>query len=284
MLFYKKIIDRKRIILLSTLVFVGSVFPALWYYWVIPQWGGNGVILGIFDNQISFSRIREIVWFHFSAALPELYLNYATVLFFIIGIYFLVVNFKAKALLFFPYLFLLLLLLCYFLYEINMIDVVHDYYMFPFLPFILIIAVAGFKFIFQSKLKWIKILASIAFIIMPLTAYLRIQQRWDTNNPGFEVSYLKYKNEINAFLPKDAICVVGNDNSGFITLYYLNRNGWTFNDNKISLDLIEKYEKEGADYLIYNDSINHLSDSLNINLEAPHNKFGNLLFFQIGKK
>lgn len=151
MLFYKKIIERKRIILLSSLVFVSSVFPALWYYSVIPQWGGNGVVLGIFDNQISFSRIREIVWFHFSAALPELYLNYATVLFFIIGIYFLVVNFKAKALLFFPYLFLHLLLLCYFLYEINMIDVVHDYYMFPFLPFIL-----------------------ITFIIMPLTAYLRI--------------------------------------------------------------------------------------------------------------
>jgi len=63
--------------------------------------GGNGVIFGIFDNQISFSRIIEIVWFYLSAALLELYLNYATVLFFIIGIYFLIVNFKEKALLFF---------------------------------------------------------------------------------------------------------------------------------------------------------------------------------------
>ena len=137
--------------LLFAFLFVSILIPASWYFWVIPQWGGNGVVLGIFDNQISLTKIKEIIWFHFSAALPELYLNYATVLFFIVGVYFFMLNLKKNKLRFIPYLTALFLLICYFLYEINMIDVVHDYYMFPFLPFIFIIAIAGFMHIYQTK-------------------------------------------------------------------------------------------------------------------------------------
>jgi hypothetical protein len=282
--FYSKKISANKTIQLFAFVFVFTLIPAAWYFWVIPQWGGNGVVLGIFDNQISLTRIKEILWFHFSAALPELYLNYATVLFFIAGVYFLIINLKKIKLLFIPYLTALFLFICYFFYEINMIDVVHDYYMFPFLPFIFIIATAGFIYIIRSKIKWLKILATIAFFIMPLTAYLRIQQRWDIESPGFEVSFLKHKKEINDFLPPFSKCIVGNDNSGFITLYYLNRKGWNFNDNKIDISTVKKYENEGADYFIFNDSINQLNDSLILYLGAPQKKVGNLTFFQIGKK
>lgn len=282
--FYFRKISGNKTILLFAFLFVSILIPASWYFWVIPQWGGNGVVLGIFDNQISLTKIKEIIWFHFSAALPELYLNYATILFFIAGIYFMVLNLKKNKLLFIPYLTVFFLFICYFLYEINMIDVVHDYYMFPFLPFIFIIAVAGYVNIFQSKFKWIKVVATVAFIIMPLTAYLRIQQRWDNESPGFEVTYLKYKKEINDFLPIQSKCIVGNDNSGFITLYYLNRKGWNFNDNKIDFSTVKKYENEGANYFIYNDSINQLNDSLILYIGGPQKKVGNLTFFQIGKK
>ena len=284
LLFYQKIIDREKSIFLTSSILLCSIFPVLWYKWVIPQWGGNGIVLGIFDNQIPLSRIKEIIWFHFSASLPELYLNYATVLFFIFGIYFLVLKFKEKNILIYPYIAVLFLFLCYFLYEINMIDVVHDYYMFPFLPFLFLTAVAGFICIFQSKLKWLKIVATFAFILMPLTAYLRIQQRWDMNNPGFEVSYLKYKKEINNFLPKDAICIAGNDNSGFITLYYLNRKGWNFSNNQISLVNLKKYELQGANYFVYNEPITQLNDTVISYLGAPKNKIGNLTFYEISKK
>jgi len=282
--FYFKKVSSSKTIQLFAFVFVSILVPASWYYWVIPQWGGNGVVLGIFDNQISISKIKEILWFHFCAALPELYLNYATILFFIVGIYYTVIKFKESKYLYIPYLSSLILFICYFLYEINMIDVVHDYYMFPFLQFIFIIAVAGFIYISQTKFKWLKVIATIAFFIMPLTAYLRIQQRWDNESPGFEVTYLKNKKEINDFLPAQAKCIVGNDNSGFITLYYLNRKGWNFNDCKIDISIVRKYENEGADYFIFDDSIHKLNDSLVFYLGVPQKIVGNLIFFQIGKK
>jgi len=282
-LFNKQKVNRKNTIQLGAFLLIILCIPSLWYFWVIPQWGGNGVVLGIFDNQISLTKIKEILWFHFSAALPELYLNYATVLFFLLGIYFILLNFKKNRFLYIPYLSALFLFISYFLYEINMIDVVHDYYMFPFLPFMFILAVAGFIYIFQTKLKWLKIIATIAFFIMPLTAYLRIQQRWNNKSPGFEVTYLKNKKEIHDFLPTQAKCIVGNDNSGFITLYYLNRKGWNFNDNKIDVSTVRKYENEGANYFIFDDSIHKLNDSLVLYLGVPQKKVGNLTFFQITK-
>lgn len=71
---------------------------------------------------------------------------------------------------------------------------------------------------------------------------------------------------------------------GFITLYYLNRKGWNFNDDKIDVSTIKKYENEGANYFIFNDSLNLLNDNLVLYLGVPQKKVGNLTFFQIGKK
>lgn len=222
--------------------------PVVWYAWVIPGWQGTDVVAGIFDNQFPVEKLLRFALDNLVSTLPEMLLNYASLPFFIAGFYFIFtrkayknVQFKLLAALGFA-------ASAYFFYELNMIANVHDYYLFPFVPLLFILVCYGALHVLKgpAKMMWP---ALFLLFLMPFTAYLRIQNSWNPESPGFNRDWLKYKNELRAAAPDDALCVVGNDDSYQIFFYHINKKGWAFTENRLNAPLLKGMISEGAQYL-----------------------------------
>lgn len=233
-------------------VFGSLVLPLAWYVTVIPQWQ-NGIVAGVLENQASWLTILDYCQHNLISTLPELLLNYGSVLFFLAGFYFL---YQRKA--YQDDRFLLLVcwsagVLAYFFFEINMIEKVHDYYLFPFYPLLFMLVSYGAYHLFQLHRIGFKILVVVLLLLLPVTAYLRMQVRWDENEPGFNKDLLVYKKELRAAVPKDALVVAGNDDSHFIFLYYIDKKGWAYEKDKLTAGELRWMVDQGAEYL-YTDS------------------------------
>jgi hypothetical protein len=202
---------------------------------------------------VPWATVLEYLRFNVISTLPEVLLNYGSLLFFMAGFWFLAKN-KAFKNAMFPVLAVLgLSVIGYFLYEVNMIANVHDYYLFPFLPLLFMLVSYGAFNMLKQPNKFVRYLAIMLLLILPLTAYLRMQVRWDLDSPGFNKDLLTYKQELRNAVPKDALCVVGSDESHYIYFYYVDKKGWGFDQDKLDLQTLKKMIGEGAGYL-YSDS------------------------------
>ncbi len=237
--------------------FLFFIIPAcVWYITVIPKWD-NGVVKGALDIKQNMSAWLYILWGNVSSSLPELLINYASVLFFIAGLYFTFRNKLYRNNKFYPFLFWGISIILYFLYELNMIDTVHDYYLFPFLPPIFILVAYGaYRLLLADKLY--RIVSLVCLCVLPLTAFLRIDSRWDTQDPGFNPVYFKYEKELRNLTPQNAYCIVGNDPSHYILLYYIDRKGWAFDYDRLDGDQLSYYVSKGAKYLFLD---SHIDDN-----------------------
>ena len=245
----KKNKHNKRYYTQAFTVFGFSVFPILWYAYVIPTWGENPVVKGIFNDFKSIQVAFDNALHHFIATLPELLINYGSVLFFLAGFYFL---YKKKAYRNKNYLLLLTLgltLTLYLLFEAKGIGKIHDYYLFPFFPLIFILVAYGGYHLFTSKSRNVQWLTILLLSILPLTCYLRMVGRWDLNSPGFNKDLLVYKEELRSATPKEDLVIVGNDKSGYIFLYYIDKKGWNFDSDNLSPASVERSIDMGAKYL-----------------------------------
>lgn len=233
-------------------VMVFFVFPAAWYITVIPSWSGNGIVKGITDNTFSVEVLWDYLQHNLVSTLPELLINYGSVIFFLAGFFFL---FKYKSFLsplFLPLMALSISVLFYFFFELNMIAKVHDYYLFPFYPLIFMLVAYGAYNIFAQS-KTAKAFTFCLLLILPVTAYLRMHKRWDTNSPGFNKDLLIHKDALRSAVPKSSLCLVGNDNSHFIFFYYIDKKGWIINDEELNNISIKNMIASGAEFL-YSDS------------------------------
>jgi len=252
LLFWKKITPQKKHFSFL-IIYVLQLLPLAWYASVIPTWEGNDVAKGMFTNQESFSDLFAILSGTLISTLPELLLNYAAVPLFLFGIYqFFKLKIYQKKL--FPIFVILLLgLVAYFLFEMNLIGLIHDYYLFPFLPLLfLMVGFGGFQ-LWMMKQRWGKILVLVAILIAPLTAHLRISSRWNADDVGFNKDFLSYKKELQQAVPDDALCVIGNDVSGHILFYYTHKKGWRFQKDDLSVNVLKSFINDGAEYF-YSDS------------------------------
>lgn len=222
------------------------LLPVIWYISVIPGWHGNGVTSGIMDNQISMISMLDIFQHNLVSTLPELLLNYGSVPFFIAGFYYFFKERLASRKDFILLLALSLGLSAYFIFEINMIAKVHDYYLFPFFPILFILVGFGAYKMLQEKSKWIVYFAWLLLVSLPIFTEVRMLSRWNPENPGVNKDLFNHKNELRNAVPKDALCVVGNDISHFIMLYYVDKKGWCFHDSKPDLT---NMINQGAEYL-----------------------------------
>jgi hypothetical protein len=220
---------------------------------VIPQWKGNGIVSGILDNKDSFSKISGYFIHNLISTLPELLLNYGSLLFFIMGFYYLIKHKAYKHPLFPIFVTWGLSIIAYFIFEINMIANVHDYYLFPFLPILFMLVSYGAFYMYSNSNRRLRQIAIILFLILPFTAYLRMQGRWNSAFPGFNTDLLTYKNELRNAVPKNELCIAGNDISHSIFFYYIDKKGWGFQNDELNADHLKNMISNGARYL-YSDS------------------------------
>lgn len=227
------------------------LLPAIaWYVSVIPEWKGNGVVAGVLDTSTyTLAGVLHILTGTLVSMLPEMLLNYAATPLFIAGLYFFTKGKLWRHRYFMLLLFLLLAVAAYYFFEINMIGLVHDYYLFPFLPLLFIAVAYGAYRLLATEKKWQRVVVPILLAAMPLLAMARIDGRWGTENPGFNKVYYHHKEELRKLVPEGEYCVVGNDESGFILLYYLDRKGWTYKSDMLNEHDLRYFITCGAGYL-----------------------------------
>jgi len=215
----------------------------IWYLCVIPTWEGNGVVKGIMDNDKTVLQLLDIFQFNLFSTMPELLVNYATVPLLIIGFYFLMKRLDIKNESQNSLVWIGVLLITYFLYEMHLIDKVHDYYLFPFLPILFLIVSFAIQTISNTSNSNLKYFILLGFIICPITAYLRCNTRWNNESPGFAKEYLFYKKQLQQIIPDTAKVLICGDGSRSIVLYHLQRKGYSLGTNEMK----EKDIKEGLD-------------------------------------
>lgn len=228
------------------------LFPAgCWYLWVISGWKGNGILTGFMGTEnTGIMEMLNILQANLVSTLPELLLNYGSLIFFITG---LIVVFRFKLYKTERGMYLASLgmaVIAYFIFEMNMIGTVHDYYLFPFLPLLFILVGFGFNVLMKKQSGFVKGFAGFCLIILPITAFLRINDRWNTKSPGFNKDLYSFKTEFRNSIPDDAFCIAGNDRSTHIWPYYLHRKCWSFTDNTIKEEVFVAYCNMGAKYLV----------------------------------
>ena len=257
-----------KLLVKLALTFLIALVPALlWYIKAIPTWKGNGITNGMLNNQKDWITILDYMQFHLISSLPELLTNYAACAFLFAGTYYCIKHFKRSATVktYFP---LFILTVIYFLFEVNMIEKTHDYYLMPFIPLVFLVVAKGIQVLYESKFK---IIVFIGLALVPLTAWLRIDHRWNTNEPGFNTDYLNYGNYVQSKISDKDLCIIDFDESRFISLYYLKRNGFSLSENELNEALLTELYNKGAKYLI--------TENLSLNL----NSFSTFNFQQIFK-
>lgn len=244
----------RNILKVMALAIAGAILIApalLWYAWVIPQWTGNGVVKGILDSTAEdIPLIVKSIGKNILSILPELLLNYAAVPFFLVGILQIIRQKLYWHPLAFPFGMLALGVGAYFVFEINMITSIHDYYLFPFLPGIFLLVLIGLRHLGNVNRPGWRVLALCLLLALPATAGLRAYGRW--SEKGMPVGLLSNVDALRAAVPADARIIFGNDLSPHISLYHLRHFGWTLDESDVNPEKFEDWLKKGAAYLYCN--------------------------------
>lgn len=242
--------------------------PALmWYVWVIPQWTGNGIVKGVLESSAhDIPALFGIFWGNLVSIFPELLLNYAALPIFLMGTLSIFSKKLYRHPLAMPFGLMLLGVVAYFVFEINMITTIHDYYLFPFLPGIFILVAIGFKPMWE--VRWMRALLVILLFVLPITAGIRCYVRWELK--GMPADLVVHGENLRNAVPKVARIIYGNDFSPHISLYHLHHFGWTMHEKEFNAEKFRLWLEKGARYFYCN------SRSLEANeVVAPH--LGNLI-------
>lgn len=238
----------KKLFFDGIVAFFSLIFPLWWYLTVIPEWGENMVIKGMLNNGDSANQLFDYLQHNLVSTLPELLLNYGSVIFFLAGFYFLFRNKAWKNRSFLPLATAGLLIICYYLFEANAIAKIHDYYLFPFMPLLFVLVAYGAFQLYNTGKKW-RYAVLVILLVLPVTCFLRMQTRWDEKSPGFNPDLLAYRNELRTAVPANDLVVAGNDDSHFIFLYYIDKKGWGFDHDSLTGPELAEMIRSGAKYL-----------------------------------
>ncbi|HMP28175.1 MAG TPA: glycosyltransferase family 39 protein, partial [Saprospiraceae bacterium] len=117
-------INTKRHIIIFSLALVP---PLIWYGSIIHNWGSESIVGGII-NGMSFDRIKIVLLHHWNHTTKDFFFNHYAVYAFYCSIPFTVYGILYSKNIFKSYLTTLTLsVFVYFIYELNMIDIIHDY-------------------------------------------------------------------------------------------------------------------------------------------------------------
>ncbi|GAB4312943.1 MAG: hypothetical protein Kow00127_03690 [Bacteroidales bacterium] len=228
------------------------IFPLAWYSWVIPGWNGNPVVKGILQDSEANRRWLEYMINLLVSTFPELILNYGSLLFFFSGFYFLYRKKPWRSRYIKPLFLMAVALAAYGIYEGSLFGKIHDYYLFLYFPLLFLTVGFGAGKLFRSG-RTAKIIALILLAILPVTCWLRMEVRWDTDSPGFNRDLLVFKEELRNAVPSTDLVVAGNDVSHYIFFYYIDKKGWAFEQDWITPEQLKEMINKGARWL-YTDS------------------------------
>lgn len=236
--------------------------PAIgWYAWVMPQWGRNPAMYGIFNGQFILQEYLDLIYFHATHMFPFLLLYVPVWALFILGIYGLGKNkFNTK----WTYS-LIVITFLYLLFELKPIGREHDYYLFPFLPWLYIIVGLGVE---QLRVYSSKGVYVLGILLISSTIYTPTisNSKWDYTNAIWNHDIFKYSEELKNAVPKGELCIILNDPSGYIFSYRIDKMGHIFRDDHLPIPWINSIVRTNGIRYMY-------SDSKKINTNKEFQKF-----------
>ena len=240
----------ENILLINSLALIA---PLLWYARAFKSWGRNHLLTGMWDESISFSEVWRIVQFHMVGTFPFLLLTIGSLLLFAIGLYamrYYLNSWKwSYSMMAGPG----LMSIFYFFYEIKYIDIVHDYYLMPFIPIIYLIVYLGIRPLYEGS-KRSQLILCLLMLSIPLTTYLTVQNRWTIDQSYFNSDVFDYKEELKAAVPEDVHCIFINDISDCIFSYQMGHWGYMFHNDDLPAPWIEDMIRRGGVKYMYSDS------------------------------
>lgn len=257
--------------------------PGAWYISAIPHWHQTGIAAGMLNANEHWSRLGYYLFHNVVSALPELLLNYAAVPLFAMGVFSFFQNRKFTHPEAWPYITFGLAVTAYFFYELNMIGVDHDYYLFPFLPLLFLTVAYGFEKLNESNILRLRVFAYVALVTIPFTCWLRTHHRWNESKPGFNTDLLSFRTELKNAVPEDALCVAGNDRSGFIFFHYVHKKGWNFTEDDLQPYVLDSLRMKGAAYLYSDSRIIDENPDIRRQIEKSIGEYGSIRVFSLKK-
>jgi hypothetical protein len=240
--------------ILFALTYILLMIPAAsWYYTVIPEWGENPVLKGNFNYTDQSNRIGEILQYHYTTMFPQLLLNYTGVILLCCGVIAIVAQHYYKKQLFWQISSGLLLVVLYFIYEFFPIDIIHDYYLMPFLPFLYLLIAAGIHFWFRFTRFANYLIAGVA-VLMPVLTYGTVQDNWTVERSYINDNIIIHQQELKQAIPAETHCIFLNDVSIHIWPYLLNKKGYVFNNDQLPKEWIEDMIRTKNVRYMYSDS------------------------------
>lgn len=277
-----------KMLLGSAAIFLISVAPALgWYITGIPQWGEGGVTKGLFHHLADWSQIPDILRFHVLQMIPRTLISVASVPFVLYGLVkgirwaFKERGAKTKVLVWSGF---LAVFLTFYAYEILMIGIDHDYYLFPMVAFLILVAALGAWEMLNAKSKIWHILAIGLLLLVPVMTFRRIHPRWEDANSEFNRDLANHKFELRTAVPDDALVVAGEDISHFIVLYYLHKKGWSWDENQgLEPAKLKDWISQGAEYLYCDDRSVDQNPEIRVLLGPEVGKWGTVWVYSLQK-
>jgi hypothetical protein len=217
------------------LIFSIALLPSIiWYGSIIHTWGTESIVGGIL-NGMSLERVKLVLLHHWNFTSKDFLFNQYTVYGFYISLpitaYGLIYS-KSK---FKPYLITLALsIILYFIYELNMIDIIHDYYMMPFLVLLYLMVLYTLHLIY----KYNKLIFASLFIfslLMPTVTYKQSKNYFSAEKAGMDPTLASHYMEMRNLVPKDEKCIILNDDSGSILPYFFDKEGYVFNKDAMQV-------------------------------------------------
>jgi len=179
--------------------------------------------------------------------LPELYINYAQFILFLIGI--VTISRSSDTNLRNLMTWFAVGVIAYMVAFYPMLEM-HDYYMVTSIAFLVLLAVMGFKTLWEKALnsKKISYVLIAICILIPILGSIRALSRFEGARltPHLE----SMEQHLNKIIPaKTELVIVANDDSPCIYLYHMHRKGWSATDN-VSIEAFTSMIKSGAHYLV----------------------------------
>jgi hypothetical protein len=236
-------------------IFLIMLAPSiLWYVWVIPTWE-NGVIKGILENQISTKETINILRYHAKTMFPERLLGWCAVPVILTAIFFLFKNRKWKDDRFLYMVTMALAVLFYWIFEFNMINRGHDYYMMPFLLILYVLFAYGFTRLWYLT-PWTRWLGIALLAVMPFVTHDLTKKDWSIEYATYLQDVFKYQEDLKNAVPDGSTCIIIPDITRYVFSYLVDKRSFVFvNEHLPGLWVEDMITRYGTKYM-YCDSRN----------------------------